>query len=165
MMSFDYILLTFVWIIGFILFVLFTPKQYKRKMILAALVFQSFAWLNALIHLELKLIAFPIREFPEASNILFATEYFLYPILYGLYIIHQPKKHFAIRFIFLLAVVSGLVAIELVFVHFSHLVVYINYAWYFEWVTFFIMFVLANYVYYWFDNENSLFKKKERILQ
>lgn len=164
-MSFDYIIVTFVWIIGFFIFVFFTPKHHKRKMIIAALLFQSFTWLNSLIHLELELIAFPIREFPEASDVLFATEYFLYPILYGLYIMHEPKRNFSIQFIYLLAVVSGFVGIELVFVHFTNLVVYIHYAWYLEWSAFFIMFVLSNCVYRWFHNENSLLNKEERILQ
>lgn len=165
MMSFDYIILSFVWMIGFAIFVIFTPKHQKQRMIIAALLFQCLSWLNSLIHLELELIAYPIREFPEASDVLFATEYFLYPILYGLYIIHEPKRNFSIRFLYLLAVISGLVGVELVFVHFTNLVVYIHYAWYLEWIVFFIMFVVANYVYHWFHDENSLLKEEERMSQ
>lgn len=164
MMSIDYVILIFVWIIGACVGIFFIPKQQKRKAIFAALLFQSFTWLNSLLHLELGLIAFPIREFPEASDFLFATEYFLYPILYGLYIIHEPKKHFSLRFIYLLVVVSGLVGIELIFVHFTNLVVYIHYAWYLEWQAFFIMFMLTNYVYRWFHNECSYSENEERIL-
>ncbi|WP_112180236.1 CBO0543 family protein [Paraliobacillus zengyii] len=164
-MSIDYVILIFIWIIGAFISIFFITKQQKKRFIFAALLFQSITWLNSLIHLELELIAFPIREFPRATDVLFATEYFLYPILYALYIIHEPKKHFLLRFIYLLVVVSGLVGLELILVHFTNLVVYIHYAWYLEWIAFFIMFMLTNYLYHWFHKEYSFSENEERMLQ
>ncbi|MFD1040658.1 CBO0543 family protein [Virgibacillus byunsanensis] len=152
-----------IWIIGIALFIIITPKNLKRKLILAFLVCQALKWLSGLLHLKFDLISFPTREFPNASDILLATEGFLYPLLCGFYIIYEPKNNFLIRVVYLSICISVLVLIDLMFVKFTKLIDYVNYAWYWTWLVFLGLFVITNVIYHWFFRNKLLFEPEKRI--
>jgi hypothetical protein len=157
-MSVDYVYLIIMWVIGIIAYLFLTPKKHYRKMLFTLLVCQSFLWLNSLIHVEFNLLAFPVRELPKATELLFTTEYFFYPLLCGLYVAYEPKRSLRIRVFYLSIWISALTLYDLILVNFSNLVEYVHYAWYFTWIDFFCIFAVTNWVYQWF------FKDKEHFL-
>lgn len=164
-MSSDYIIIALIWIVGILLFVFLTPKQSRRRLIFATLAFQTIIWFNALIHVQFNFISFPIRDFPKATDILFATEYFLYPLLCGFFLIHQPKKNVYQKYGYLSLFISALVAIDLILVHFTHLITYIHYSWIFKWLIFLGIFMIVNGLNDWFFKDNLLLEAEKRVSQ
>jgi len=164
-MDFNFIIMITIWIIGIALFIIFTPKHKKRRLILALLICQCFTWLSGLLHLKFYLITFPTREFPSATNMLVTTDYFLYPLLCGFYVIYEPKKRLFVRFLYLCACVSALAFIDVIFVEFTDLVEYLNYAWYWVWLVFFCIFAITNILIQWFFRSEVLFEAEKRITQ
>ena len=161
-MGFDYIMMVLIWLTGITAFVVFTPKQLKRRFILAVINFQAFIWLGSLIIVINDFILFPIHEFPNATNVLLTTEYFLYPLLYGFYVIYKPQNNSSLRSIYLLTYVSIVTAIDLMLVYFTDLVVYIHYTWYWKWITIFVLFSIANTTFKWFFKKEVVFEGEKR---
>lgn len=93
------------------------------------------------------------------------TDYFLYPLLCGFYIIYEPNQRLFVRFIYLSACISALVLIDLMFVKFTGLIEYLNYAWYWTWLVFFCIFAITNIIYQWFFRSKLLFEAEKRITQ
>ncbi|MDL4842520.1 CBO0543 family protein [Aquibacillus rhizosphaerae] len=164
-MEFNYIILITIWIIGVALFITFTPKHKKRRLILAFLICQAFTWLSDLLLLNFNLIAFPVREFPSATDMLVTTDYFLYPLLCGFYIIYEPEQRLFVRFIYLSACISTLVFIDIMISKFTDLIEYLNYDWYWTWLLFLCIFAITNIIYQWFFRSKLLLEAEKRITQ
>lgn len=161
-MSLDIIILILIWTIGVLLFVCFTQKR-KRKLLLAFLICQCLLWASSLVYTSLDLIAFPIREFPIATDLLVTTEYFFYPLLCGFYIIYEPKGSFFFRVIYLSICTSLLVSFDVILERYTNLIEYVQYGWYWIWISFFWLFAFTNYLYIWFFQDQLVFRAEKRI--
>ena len=157
-MSVDYVYIIIMWVIGMLAFLFLTPKNHYRKLLFTLLVCQAFLWLNSLIHVEFNLLAYPVREFPKATDLLITTEYFFYPLLSGFYIAYEPKRSLMIRVIYLSIWISAFTLYDLILVNYTNLVTYVHYAWYFTWIDYFCIFAVTNLVNHWF------FKDREHFL-
>jgi hypothetical protein len=162
-MNIDYIVMALIWIIGLILLKVFTPKNRKRKLIFAIFICQAFIWLSDLIHVKYKLLLFPTREFPHATDILITTDYFFYPLLCGFYIIYEPKVNLLWRTLYLSLWISGIVLFDVLIERYTNLIEYINYAWYWTWGVFFCLFALTNLIYHWFFHRSLFFRAEKRV--
>jgi len=161
-MSLEIIILILIWTIGVLLFVCFTQKR-KRKFLLAFLFCQSFTWISTLVYTSLDLIAFPTREFPIATDLLVTTEYFFYPLLCGFYIIYEPKVNFFFRIIYLSLFTSLLVLLDVILEKHTNLIEYVQYAWYWTWISLFCLYAFTNFIYHWFFQDHLLFRAEKRI--
>ncbi|MEH7085357.1 CBO0543 family protein [Neobacillus drentensis] len=157
-MSVDYIFMIAMWVSGVMAYMLLTPKNQYRKLLFSLLVCQALLWLNSLVHVEYNLLAFPVREFPKATDLLITTEYFFYPLLCGFYIAYEPKRSFRIRLIYLSIWISFLTLYDVILVKYTNLVEYVHYAWYFTWIDFFPIFAVTNWIYQWFFKNKELFR-------
>lgn len=164
-MSNEFLLVILMWIIGLISFILFTPKNRRRRLIFAFLVCKTIAWLNNLLQVKFNIILFPFREFPKASEVLVTTGYFVYPLLCGFYIIFEPKVNLISRFLYLIIWTTGLTVFEVILETYTNLIKYIHFAWYWTWVDFFCLFALTNIIYQWFFRDKTLFKEDREIVQ
>lgn len=164
-MAIEYIIMILMWISGLIAFILFTPKNRRRRLIFAFLVCKTFAWLTNLLQAWYGVISFPIREFPEATSVLITTGYFFYPLICGFYIIFEPKANLMVRFFYLAIWVSAAAIFEVVIEMYTNLIEYIHFAWYWTWIEFFCLFAVSNIIYKWFFRDKSLFQKDKEIVQ
>jgi hypothetical protein len=156
-MSRDYTVIILIWVIGIIAYLFLTPKNRYRKVLFALLLCQTFVWVSSLLHVKYHLLAFPVREFPKATEVLVTTEYFFYPLLSGLYIIFEPKRSLAIRIIYLSLWISGLTVMDVMLEKYTNLIEYVHYAWYLTWIDFFCIFVVTNLIYQWFFKDKAHF--------
>ncbi|GGM24163.1 hypothetical protein GCM10011351_07380 [Paraliobacillus quinghaiensis] len=161
-MGFDQIIMMLIWLSGITGFVVLTPKHLKRRLLLATFNFQALVWLCSLILVSNGFISYPIRDFPNAIDVLLATEYVLYPLLYGFHIIYKPKN-LVTRRIYLLTSVSIITAIDVILVYFTDLVLYVHYTWYWKWITIFVLFHLTNITFNWFMKEEVAFENEKRV--
>jgi hypothetical protein len=157
-MSLNYIVMILMWVIGIFAFIFVTPRKSHRKALIALLVSQALLWVSSLIHVEFHLIAFPVREFPKATDLLLVTEYVFYPILTALYIVYEPKRSNAFRLIYLSIWTSVIVVIDLLLVHFTDLLEYTDYKWYFTWISFFGLLAVTNVIFKWFFKDKKYFR-------
>lgn len=166
-MSIDYIVIILMWVIGILAFIFLTPKNHYRKVLFALLLCQAFVWISSLLHVKFHLLAFPVREFPKATDVLVTTEYFFYPLLSGFYIVFEPKpKHkrsLAIRAVHLSIWTSGLVLIDHLLEKYTNLIEYLHYAWYFTWIDFFCIFAVTNLIYQWFFKDKAHFPEDREV--
>ncbi|MBV7508960.1 hypothetical protein KW850_27535 [Bacillus sp. sid0103] len=160
-MSVDYVCIILMWVIGVIAFMFVTPKHRYRKVLIALLICEALLWLNSLVHVELNLLVFPVREFPKATDLLVTTEYFFYPLLCGFYLVYEPKRSLGIRLIYLSVWSSFIAFYDQMLVNYTNLVEYVHYAWYFTWLDFFCIYAATNMIYQWFFKDKEYFRQDQ----
>ncbi|MEH7073643.1 CBO0543 family protein [Neobacillus drentensis] len=161
-MSIDWVTIVLMWVIGMISYIVVTQKKRHRKVLFTILVCQAILWLNAFIHVEFHLIAYPVRELPIATNVLFTTEYFFYPLVCGVYLAYEPKRRsYWVRLFYLSVWISALTVYDLILAKFTNLIEYLHYAWYFTWLNYFLIFVVTNGIFQWFFHEKRYFQKDQ----
>ncbi|WP_144555412.1 CBO0543 family protein [Bacillus sp. X1(2014)] len=164
-MSVDYIFILAMWVSGVMAYMFLTPKNQYRKLLFSLLTCQSLLWLNSLIHVEFNLLAFPVREFPKATDLLITTEYFFYPLLCGFYIGYEPKRSYKIRLIYLSVWISFLTVYDVILVKYTNLIEYVHYAWYFTWIDLFCIFAVTNWIHQWFFKNKENFRVEQEAAE
>ncbi|WHY66805.1 CBO0543 family protein [Neobacillus sp. SuZ13] len=164
-MSVDYIFIMAMWVSGVVAYMFLTPKNQYRKLLFSLLTCQALLWINSLVHVEFNLLAFPVREFPKATDLLITTEYFFYPLLCGLYIAYEPKRSFKTRLIYLSVWISFITVYDVILVKYTNLVEYVHYAWYFTWIDFFCIFAVTNLIYQWIFKNKELFRIEQEAAE
>ncbi|MCL6571026.1 MAG: hypothetical protein K6T88_05005 [Bacillus sp. (in: Bacteria)] len=158
-MSKEVLILTLIWVVGITSFVLFIPKNSRRRFIFAYLACQCLTWLNSLILVQFNLISFPFREFPKATDIPFTTSSFFYPIIYAFYIHYNQKGQEIGRLLYLSIWVSGIALFVELVEKYTDLIKFDSFTWYWTWLNYFIIFALSNIIYRWFFIEKALFQE------
>lgn len=164
-MTVDVLVLILMWVIGLLSFIFFTPKNRKRRFILAFFICQTLTWLDSLLLVKFHLIAFPVREFPKASDLLLTVNYFFIPLLCGFYIISKPKRNYFVRLVYLSIWVTGTVLLIVLLEKYTNLIEYIHYAWYWSWLDFFGVYTISKGLYQWFFKDMALFQTDEGAVQ
>lgn len=149
-MSKDVMILALLWFIAFTVVTFFVPRTRWAEAIFIFLISNSFTWINALIHLELGLISFPVRLFPKATDLSISLDYFLFPILFVLYILYEPKENWRIRILYLVLWVSGIVILDILLDRSTNLIKFIHYTWYWAWLDICILFISVRMFYAWY---------------
>ncbi|MCD9021498.1 CBO0543 family protein [Cohnella silvisoli] len=142
--------LIMIWIASIIAVVLFIPKHKRREAIVVLLTCQAITWLNGILHVEFGLLAFPVREFPRATKLLFTSEYMMYPLMCAFYFIYEPHSRKLLRLPYLVAWISGLTMVDVMIERYTNLIEYVNYFWYWTWIDFFLIFLLTNVYCKWY---------------
>ncbi|WP_223592332.1 CBO0543 family protein [Neobacillus bataviensis] len=164
-MTVDVWVLILIWMIGFAAFMLFVPKNRRRRFLIAFLICQTFTWLIAVLLVYFDRISYPIREFPKATHLLLALNYFFFPLLCGFYIIYEPKRNYTVRLLYLSGWVTGVVVIIKLLEKYTGLLQYQHYAWYWSWLNFFWMFAVTNLLYRWFFKDKAMFQSDKGATQ
>lgn len=111
---------------------------------------QSITWVNTMIQVKYGLLTFPVREFPKASDVLFTSEYIMYPLMCAFYYIYEPKSGKLLRFVYLAGCISFLTLVDNVIANYTDLIHYTKYSWYWTWINFFLIFLVVNVFCKWF---------------
>jgi hypothetical protein len=149
-MTLERLVLIVIWVASFIAVVLYIPRLKRREALIALLTCQAITWVNSMLHEKYGLLAFPVREFPKATNLLFTTEYMMYPLMCAFYYIYEPKSGKLLRFFYLAGCISFLTVVDVWINTYTDLIAYANYSWYWTWIDFFFIFLLVNVYCKWF---------------
>jgi hypothetical protein len=141
-----------VWTIMIIALLVFVPKN-KLREASAVYLFKLFlTWGLGLFVVQMKWIEYPSRFiFPYAHKSNFTFEFFVYPAICVLFLLHYPeKKSYIIQLGYFAAYCSVMTFLEVLIEHYTELVHYIKWKWYWTWISLFLTFFLSRIYYLWF---------------
>jgi len=150
-MSIERIVLIAVYVITIIGLLLLTPRNRIREASIIFLFKQVQTWLFGLLVVEYGLITYPVREFPVASDTSFSFEYFIYPAVCIVFVLHYPThKSWLHRIGWYLFFPTWMTILEVLIERYTRLIHYTGWAWYWSWITFVITFLFSRLFYLWF---------------
>ena len=150
-MSIERIVLIAVWSITIFGILLLTPRNRIREAWMIFLFKQFQTWLFGLLVVEFGLIVYPVREFPIASGTSFSFEYFIYPAVCIVFILHYPaQKSWLHRVGWYVFFPTWMTILEVLIERYTLLIRYVDWAWYWSWTTFVITFYFSRLFYLWF---------------
>lgn len=153
----EYLILIMMWILGLLSLYLIPKKKFPIA-IFALLSCQALTWLNCLIHVKYQLIAFPVREFPKATDVLLTTDFLIYPLICALCYILEPKGKWFIRFSSFVFWISILTIIDFLLEKYTDLIEYVHYNAIWTWINFFLIFMIMRFCTRWFFKDIRLFQ-------
>lgn len=139
------------WTILIILLLWLVPREKIRDAHVIFLFKQVVTWLLGLFVSEYNLIQYPVRLFSKATKTSFTFEYFAYPVIcifFNLFYPYGAGIHYQIFYYIIYS--SGVTIFEVLLERHTNLIRYINWKWYWTWISIFITFMLSNYYYRWF---------------
>jgi hypothetical protein len=138
------------WLIGCGL--LFIIPRNKRRLALVAFLFkQAITWFLGLTIVEFGLISYPVRFFAEVNRASFTFEFFLYPIVCGIFNAFYPEKRsriFQLGYYYVFPTVMTI--LEVIFGKYTDLINYIHWNWFLTWLTLLVTFFFTRLFCIWF---------------
>lgn len=154
-LSFERFVLISIWAVG-LTACLMIPANKRREGWIAFLMCQAISWISALLEVRLGWIAFPVREFPKATDLGVTTEFFFYPLCCTLYFVFEPLRKLSLRVLYLLIWSIGLAVFDGLLSLYTDLLEYGRYAWYWSGFDFAIAFALTNVYTRWFFKSSAM---------
>ncbi|MFT9494440.1 CBO0543 family protein [Anaerosolibacter sp.] len=150
-MNKEYIILVIAWIITINLLIRYVPRNRSREAWLVFLFKMFLTWIFGLLVVELDMIEYPVRFFMEASMTSFTFEFFVYPAICVLFNLHYPEKKSSIsQWMYYVIYCSVISIIEVILEKYTNLIIYINWEWYWTWITLLLTFYASRKFYLWF---------------
>ncbi|WP_281287138.1 CBO0543 family protein [Paenibacillus hemerocallicola] len=154
-LSFERFVLISIWAVG-LTACLLIPADKRREGWIAFLMCQAFSWIGALLEVRLGWIAFPVREFPRATDLGVTTEFFFYPLCCALYFIFEPRRTRLMRGLYLLIWAFGLAMLDGLLSNYTDLLEYGRYAWYWSALDIALIFAVSNVYTRWFFKSSAM---------
>ncbi|WP_321166558.1 MULTISPECIES: CBO0543 family protein [unclassified Paenibacillus] len=107
-------------------------------------------WFSVILQVKLRIISFPVREFPRATDIGFTITYLLYPILISIYILLEPRRSRAIRTLYLLLWCAALAWLNDMINQYTQLLEYKFLDWFMGSMFFIFLLALTKVIVRWF---------------
>ena len=156
-MTLEYILLALSWAISIALLLIFIPRNKVREAHVVFFFKQLLTWLFGLVIAEYDLIEYPVRIFKSATTASFTFEYFVYPAICALFNINYPENRVwlkkALHYFYY---TSGITAIEMILEKYTLLIDYVNWTWFWTWLTLLATFLLSRLYYTWFFRKKAM---------
>lgn len=150
-MLLDRIVLISVWIVTILGILLLTPREKIRDAHLVFMFKQVITWMFGLIVVEFKYIEYPIRIFEYATRTSFSFEYFIYPAVCIIFVLRFPKNKTILHKIgWYLLFPTWMTILEVLIERYTDLIHYINWSWYWTWLTLIFTFYLSRLYYTWY---------------
>jgi hypothetical protein len=154
----EYWVLGLLWIVGIMTFWSVARNRLPIA-IFSLLICQALTWLNTLLHVKFHLLAFPVREFPKATDLLFTTEYFFYPVICTVcYLFESRRSRMSERLLTVLFFISLLTLIDGCLERYTDLVEYLNYGLFWTWLDFIFIYYISRCCTNWFFKDVSHFQ-------
>lgn len=138
------------WLVMTILIIVVVPKAHFRRYLLGSLVCQCITWFSILLHVHFKLLAYPVREFPKATDLGFSMPYMVYPIMAGLYMVYEPRHSLPLRVAYLFLWCCGVAVFHYTMAKYTDLLNFVHYHWFFSGATSIIVLLLTSTIVRWF---------------
>lgn len=150
-MSFDRIILYSSIILAILLLVVTIPRNKIRIALVGILFKQILTWILGIITVEFGLLWYPIRLFEDVNRTSFTFEYVVYPAVCAIFIVHYPEHRSKLfKFGYYATYCSILTSLETILLHYTHLIRYIHWEWYWTWISLFLTFWLSRLFYVWY---------------
>jgi hypothetical protein len=151
-MKLEWGILISVWLV--ITGLIFIIPRNKRRLAIVAFFFkQVITWIAGLVVVEYQLLTYPIRLFSGINRSSFTYEYFVYPVICGVFNAYYPNSRGKIyKFLYYVAYCTVLTVPEAFLEKKTDLIHYIHWNWYWSWITLFITFWMTRCFCVWFFN-------------
>lgn len=150
-MKLEPIIETSSWIIMIVLLLIFVPRDKMREAHIIFFFKQLITWPIGFAVAQMKWIEYPIRFFDNASNTSFTFEYFVYPAIAVLFVLHYPRtSRWNIQCIYYITYSSTLTLIEVILEKYTLLIKYQNWHWYWTWASIILTLSITRKYYIWF---------------
>lgn len=149
-MTLDYIILTGVWILSFIL--IFVIPRNKIKIATIAFLFkQAITWPLGLMVVEFGLLDYPVRFFAEFNRSSITYEFLAYPIMCAVFVSRYPgQRNRWLQLGYYVAFCTFLTIGEVLIEKYTDLIRYFQWHWYWTWISLFITFWMTKLFCDWF---------------
>lgn len=158
-MSLEQNLLLLTWIFGLLVIAFGVPYGKRHSFFIAYLTAQGLDWLAEILLLQFNIVSFPIREFPEASDMSITLMIFLMPLCCAIYVIYEPQKSWPIRTLSLVCWAGVMTLIEIIISDFSNLQDNKRYYWLVAELVFSVELVVTIAVVRWFFRDSSMLRR------
>ncbi|WP_405083551.1 CBO0543 family protein [Paenibacillus psychroresistens] len=129
------------------------PKRQIKEALYVFLFVQVFTWPVGLAVVELNLIEYPVRFFPNALKSSFTLEYLVNPVICVFFIHYFPRSSKRIiRVGYYVLWTSLLTIAESIIEKYTDLIEYINFTWYYGWLVLLFVFYISDLGYIWYFN-------------
>jgi hypothetical protein len=159
-MSLEQNLLLLLWVAGLALTIFTVSGDKWHQWAVAFLACQAFAWLAEILIVKLDLVAYPVREFPKASDLSLTLEIMLVPVCAALYVIHEPSSSWMARFRHWAIWTCSAAVIDKAVAHYTRLQDHSGFHWWMTVVLFGSKFLAVNLFVRWFFRNPMLFKEE-----
>jgi hypothetical protein len=134
--------------------IFFIPRNKRRLALVAFLFKQAITWLLGLVVVEFGLIKYPVRFFSEVNRTSFTFEFYVYPVICGIFNVFYPTKRsrfiqLGYFYVFPTVMTIG----EVIFEKYTDLIKYIHWHWFLSWLTLLITFYITRIFCVWFFKE------------
>lgn len=160
-LSTETILLLAMWAVG-IAACLFVPRKARREGWIVFLACQAINWVSSLVEVRLGWIAFPVREFPHATDLGVTLEFFFYPLCCVFFYIGLPRRTKWMQAAWLALWALGIAFFDGLLARYSDLLEYGLFSWYWSALDFALVFALtAAYTRQFFKSRAEGWKRRE----
>ncbi|NQX66925.1 hypothetical protein HQN90_12415 [Paenibacillus alba] len=153
-------LLLLVWFVSIATIYFLVPRAKAHEFVLCFLVCQAVGWIVEVLLVQFDLVAYPLREFPKASDLNITFKVVWTPVASGLYYIYRPRVnkltkcfYFAV-WISLLTLIDGMLAAK------TKLVDYVHFHWSLMAIVYSIIFLSVRGLASWFFRDRKVFRKE-----
>ncbi|RAU99536.1 CBO0543 family protein [Paenibacillus sp. YN15] len=161
-MTKERLILITVWIIVIAAMLLLLRRNNWRRFAAAHLMAQNLTWINGLIHCQLGVYAYPVREFPKATDMGFTMQYLFYPTLCGFCILFEPNGGLAKKILYILCLPTATVIFRMLLMRYTRLIVAADYHILQDWVTLLILFLISRAVTNWIFRDPAFLHAEEQ---
>jgi len=152
-------ILLLVWFVCISTIYFLVPRAKAHEFVLCFLVCQAVGWIVEVLLVQFDLVAYPLREFPRASDLNISFKVALTPVASGLYYIYRPRAnkwtkcfYFAV-WISLLTLIDGMLAAK------TELVDYVHFHWSLMAILYSIIFLSVRSLASWFFGDRKSFQE------
>lgn len=154
-MKLEHMILYIIYACVFISFA-FIPKDKRREASIAFSFQQCTTWFLGLIPVQLHLLEYPAREFPQVNGTSFLFEFLAYPVIGVFFCIHYPLTgNRRKKFIYVSGLCTVITILEVIFEKYTDLITYLHWDWYVSWVTIYGTLSLLWAFYKWYFRLNE----------
>ncbi len=157
------VILIAAWILVLAAIGLLVKRSTWHRFAAGFLMAQNLTWLNVLIHCQLGMFEYPVREFPKATDVGFTLQYLLYPAVVGFCILFEPRGSFWKKAGYILIWPTGVILLRLVLMRYTQLIVAYHYHLLLDWATILVIFLISIGVTKWLFRDPGYLQAEERI--
>jgi hypothetical protein len=155
-MLIERIILISAWLVTILLLILFTPRDKIREAHVLFMFKQGLTWISGLFVVEFGMIEYPVREFQIASATSFSFEYFIYPAVCIVFVLRFPEhKTIWHKIGWFVLFPTSITILEVLIERYTKLIDYINWTWYYSWLSMFIFDIMTLNYYLWFIKKRT----------
>ncbi|CAG7630175.1 hypothetical protein PAESOLCIP111_03176 [Paenibacillus solanacearum] len=136
------------------------PKVKAHEFLMCFLACQAVVWIVEVLLVQFDLVAYPLREFPKASDLNITFKVMWTPVASGLYYIYRPRENHLTKCFYFAAWISLLTLIDGLLAANTELVDYIHFHWSLMAIVLSIIFLSVHGLASWFFRDSQVFRKE-----